>query len=85
MRLILDHQSGGMGGLLGRVRGANGCYEVESIYDEFDDEGYPKPTCHLDFPSFETDVRFDDLTTSERQQIIDAAKKTLDELRKESA
>ncbi len=70
-----------IGGLLGTIKGENGTYDVESVYftDEMD-SSKRQIICHLNYPSFETDVCFDDFSVSERQQIIELTIKLLSEL-----
>lgn len=74
VRVILIDNGQGMGGLIGAVSGKNGRYELESIHIDGSysllDEDSPI-ICHLDYPAFEVDVDFDDLSIDERQQIID--------------
>jgi hypothetical protein len=60
-----------MGGLIGAVTGMNGRYELESIFFWGDDHSGDSIICHLDYPAFEVDVDFDDLSVSERQQIVE--------------
>lgn len=67
---ILDDHNGGEGGLFGTVRGENGTFDVESIYSQYDDNGNKIPMIHADFPAFECDIEFDELTVSEKYQIL---------------
>lgn len=67
---ILDDHNGGEGGLFGTVRGENGTFDMESIYSQYDDNGNKIPMIHADFPAFECDIEFDELTVSEKYQIL---------------
>ncbi len=58
------------------IHGENGCYDVESIYIGDDNE----LMCHVNYPSFEADLRFKDLFLSEQHQIFEGAYRYLDEL-----
>jgi len=63
---------------LGTVKGANGTYEVESVI--FWSDGRTKTVkCRLKYEAFSTGTDFDDLTVSERQQIVDLALKRYSE------
>lgn len=79
MMKILDNHNGGEGGLFGTVRGKNGTFDVESIYSQYDDEGNKVPMIHADFPAFECDIEFDELTVSEKFEIL---QNVINELRK---
>ena len=79
MMKILDDRNGGEGGLFGTVRGQNGTFDVESIYSQYDDNGNKVPMIHADYPSFECDIEFDELTVSEKYQVL---RDVIDELRK---
>lgn len=79
MMRILDDHNGGEGGLFGTVRGKNGTFDVESIFSQYDDDGNKVPMIHADYPAFETDIEFDELTVSERFEILELV---IDELRK---
>lgn len=65
MRIILgDH--GSLGGIVcSKVKGENGTYDVETIYNDG-----KNIMCHLDYPAFEVDVDFIDLSVSERMTIL---------------
>lgn len=65
MRIILgDH--GSMGGIVcSKVKGENGTYDVETIYNDG-----KNIMCHLDYPAFEVDVDFINLSVSERMTIL---------------
>lgn len=71
IRTILIDNGRNMGGLIGAVTGMNGRYELESIFFWGDDHSGDSIICHLDYPAFEVDVDFDDLSVSERQQIVE--------------
>ena len=80
VRNILYDNGQGMGGLIGSVTGANGHYDLESIFLDPDckyiepDEGENNTipiVCHLNYPAFEVDVNFYWLSVDERQQIVE--------------
>lgn len=81
VRAILKENGHSMGGLIGSVTGANGHYDLESIFfdpdykyveneGEKEIDGVPI-VCHLNYPAFEIDVNFCYLSVDERQQIVE--------------
>lgn len=65
MRIILG-DNGSLGGIVcSKVKGENGTYDVETIYNYGNNI-----ICHLDYPAFEVDVDFIDLSVSERMTIL---------------
>lgn len=78
MMRILDDHNGGEGGLFGTVRGKNGTFDVESIFSQYDD-GKKVPMVHVNYYAFEADIEFDELTVSEKFDILQCV---IDELRK---
>lgn len=78
VRDILYDNGRSMGGCIGSVTGRNGRYDLESIfldekceYVEQDEYSEIPIACHLDYPAFEVDVNFYDLSIDERQQIVE--------------
>lgn len=68
MQQILDDTDGSFGGLLGEVQGENGTYQVESVFTDYG--AGKQPMVHCDYPAFETDVEFAELSLSEQNQIL---------------
>ena len=81
MLQILKDSNGGEGGLLGRVRGANGTFDVESIFCTRIDEELTEPMIRADYPAFETDIEFDWLTLDEQHQVLECVIAELREAR----
>lgn len=80
MMQILKDIDGGEGGLFGRVRGANGMFEVESIFCTRCGDEFTEPMIHADFPAFETDIDFDWLSVDEQHQVLECVIAELKEI-----
>ena len=89
VRNILYDNGRTMGGLIGSITGANGHYDLESIFldenckyvEPDDEENNTIPiVCHLNYPAFEIDVNFYWLSVDERQQIVELLIKKTQEL-----